>query len=77
MDTKIRYRVCLMAISAEDEPWKRDPELRVPYKRTERLMLGKDLRDMRKPGVLLPGEQEMSKEKNMFKCLKWKEAWNF
>lgn len=68
-----------MAISAEAELWKRDPdpEFRVWYKRTERLVLGKDLKDMRKPGVLLPGEQEMSKEKNMFKCLKWKEAWNF
>lgn len=47
------------------------------YKFTENLMLGKDLKDVRKLDVLLPGEQVMSKGKSMLKCLNREEAWNF
>ena len=48
----------------------------VKYKLTEKLMLGKDLKEVRKLDVLLPGEEGTSKGKSMFKCLKWEEAWN-
>ena len=61
-----------------NEQWKRDTECRgvVKYKVTERLMLGKGLKGTRKLDVLLPGEQDMSIRKSLFKCLK-REAWNF
>ena len=40
----------------------------------EQATIVKDLKEVREPDVLLPGEQGVSKEKSMFKFLKWEEA---